>query len=130
MTDETTDPVGIADGLTDQQRRGAELAAAGWAGVDIAAELGIRAETVSRWRRLPSWQAAHDAIVAEVRGDLEASLRELAEKALAELEALVEYRHNPTIRLRAATVLLQMAGVGRSQQARGGSGRFGAASGE
>lgn len=125
---DTTDPVGIEDGLTDQQRRGAELAAAGWSGVDIAHELGIRPETVSRWRRLPQWQAALEAITSEVRGELQASLHDLAGKALAELEALVEYRHNPTIRLRAAVALLQMAGVGKAQAHSGsGSGRFGAA---
>jgi hypothetical protein len=125
---DTTEPVGIEDGLTDQQRRGAELAAAGWSGVDIAHELGIRPETVSRWRRLPQWQAALEAITSEVRGELQASLHELAGKALAELEALVEYRHNPTIRLRAAVALLQMAGIGKTQAHSGsGSGRFGAA---
>lgn len=79
----------------------------------------------ARGWRLPAWQAAHDAIVAEVCGELEATLTELAGKALAELEALVEYRHNPTIRLRAPVALVQMAGVGRVQQTRGGSGRFG-----
>ena len=128
--DDTHDPVRIEDGLTDQQRRGAELAAAGWSGADIAHELGIRPATVSRWRRLPAWQAAHDAIVAEVRGELEASLTELASKALVELEALLGYGYNPSIRLRASIALLQMAGVGRVQQSRGGSGsaRFGAAS--
>lgn len=119
-------PVGIEDGLTDQQRRGAELAAAGWSSVDIAAKLGIRQETVSRWRKLPQWQAAHDAIVSEIRGELQASLHELAGKALAELEELVEYRHDPGIRLRAAISLLQQAGIGKVQS-RSGAGRFGAA---
>ncbi|MBK5942116.1 hypothetical protein [Halochromatium roseum] len=97
-------------------------------GVDIAHELGIRPETVSRWRKLPQWQAALEAITSEVRGELQASLYELAGKALAELEALVEYRHSPAIRLRASVALLQMAGVGKAQVHSGsGSGRFGAA---
>jgi hypothetical protein len=115
MNTDTSDPVGIEDGLTDQQRRGAELAAAGWSGVDIASELGIRQETVSRWRKLPAWQAAHDAIVNEVRGELRASLHLLAGKALAELEELVEYRHDPGIRLRASVALMRMAGIGKTQ---------------
>ena len=128
MSDDSSDPVSITDGLTDQQRRGAELAAAGWSGVDIGSELGVRPETVSRWKRLPAWQAAYDAIVAEVRGELEASLTELAGKALSELEALLGYDYDPSIRLRASVALLNMAGVGRVQQTRGGSGRFGVAS--
>ena len=127
MKTDTSDPVGIEDGLTAQQRRGAELAAAGWSGVDIASELGIRQETVSRWRKLPAWQAAYEAIVSEVRGELRASLHDLTGKALAELEALIEYRHNPTIRLRASIALLQLSGIGKVQGHASGAGRFGAA---
>jgi DNA-binding NarL/FixJ family response regulator len=41
------------DGLTDQQREGARLAAAGWRGVDIAEHLDVAPETVSRWRKKP-----------------------------------------------------------------------------
>ncbi|WP_295538266.1 hypothetical protein [uncultured Thiohalocapsa sp.] len=126
MDEEHNHPVAIEDGLTDQQRRGAELAAAGWAGVDIASELNVRPETVSRWRKLPAWQAAHEAVVAEVRGELEGALTELAGAALGELEQLLTYRHDPGIRLRAATALLQMAGVGRAQRGTSRGGRFGA----
>lgn len=110
----TTDPVGIEDGLTDQQRRGAELAAAGWSGADIARELQVRPETVSRWRKLPAWQAAVDGILSEAREAIGARVMDLSERALDELEALVSYRHNPSIRLRACIEMVRLAGVGRA----------------
>lgn len=110
----TTDPVSIEDGLTDQQRRGAELAAAGWSGADIARELQVRPETVSRWRKLPAWQAAVDGILSEAREAIGARVMELSERALDELEQLVSYRHNPSIRLRACIEMVRLAGVGRA----------------
>ena len=122
---DTADPVRIEDGLTDQQRRGAELAAAGWTGVAIAAELDVRPETVSRWKRLPAWQAVYTAIVAEARGELQASLRDLAGMALDVVEGTMAGDYDPALRLRAATEVLRLAGVGRVGQSRG-SGRFGA----
>ncbi|WPL11366.1 MULTISPECIES: hypothetical protein [Thiorhodovibrio] len=111
---DSTDPVGIEDGLTDQQRRGAELAAAGWSGVDIAGELNVRPETVSRWRKLPAWQAAVDGILSEARAVIGSRVLDLSERALDQLELLVEYRHNPTIRLRACIEMVRLAGVGRA----------------
>lgn len=113
MTDDNTAPVRIEDGLTDQQRRGAELAAAGWSGVDIAEELGIRPETVSRWRKLPGWQAARQAIVDEQRGALTAALDDLAEDALAELRRLVKFPWDASIRLRAASEVVRHSGIGK-----------------
>ena len=94
MSDDTeadTGPVNITNGLTDQQQRGAELAAAGWSGVNIAAELGVRQETVSRWRKLPAWQAAVDAITGEVRAEISGRLMDLSQAALDELEQLIHY---------------------------------------
>jgi len=112
--------VNIADGLTDQQRRGAELAAAGWAGVRIAEELGVRQETVSRWRKLPSWQAAVDAIAGEVRAEVSGRMMELAQRALDELEELIHYRVDSSIRLRACISVLQLSGVGRALVSKSG----------
>ena len=107
------EPVGIVDGLTDQQRRGAELAAAGWSGVNIAEHLGVRPETVSRWRRLPSWQAAVDAIVGEVRAEIGGRIMELSQAALDELAELIHYKYDSSLRLRACIALLQLSGAGR-----------------
>ena len=45
--------IGI-DGLTDQQREGARLAAGAGRSVDIAEQIGVAQETVSPWRKKPS----------------------------------------------------------------------------
>lgn len=125
MTDDTTDPVGIEDGLTDQQRRGAELAAAGWSGVNIADEVGVRPETVSRWRKLPAYRAAIDAILSEAHAEISGRVMELSALALDELESLVTYRHAPAIRLRASIEMLRLAGVGRVMSSSTRPGRSG-----
>ena len=123
MSDDTetdTGPVNIANGLTDQQQRGAELAAAGWSGVNIAAELGIRPETVSRWRKLPAWQAAVDAITGEVRAEISGRIMELSQAALDELAELIHYKYDSSLRLRACIAMLQLSGAGRVVASKGG----------
>lgn len=106
-------PVGIESGLTNQQQKGAELAAAGWSGVDIADELGVRQETVSRWRKLPAWQAEYERILSEARAELAGRIMELSSAALDRLADLLDYPHDPGVRLRAAVAVLQIAGAGR-----------------
>ncbi len=128
MSDDDTGPVNIEDGLTDTQRQGAALAAAGWQGVDIAAELGVRPETVSRWRRLPAWLAAVESYSRERRAKLNDRAVALAGDALAELESLLHYGADPHIRLRAAVSVLTLTGFartaarqsGREEERRGG----------
>lgn len=130
MSDDTeadTGPVNITNGLTDQQQRGAELAAAGWSGVNIAAELGVRQETVSRWRKLPAWQAAVDAITGEVRAEISGRLMDLSQAALDELEQLIHYKFDSSLRLRACIAMLQLSGVGRAITPKTGVGRTEAA---
>ena len=115
MSDEETDNGELQpnDGLTNLQREGARLAAEGWRGVDIASELQVAPETVSRWRKLPAYSQAvlqhHEAASLATR----ARLAELIEQSLDTLEELMGYRYDRRIQLRAATALLQLAGVNR-----------------
>lgn len=115
------EPVSIEDRLTDQQREGARLAAQGCTGRAIAEALGVRQETVSRWRKLPAWQAALDAMLAEARSALSGRLMDMSEAALDRLERLLDYPHDAGVRLRAAVAVLQLAGVARAVS--GGAGR-------
>lgn len=119
-TDPETDsgPVNIDSGLTNQQQKGAALAAAGWSGVDIAAELGVRQETVSRWRKLPAWQAEYERILSEARAELAGRIMELSSEALDRLADLLDYPHDPGVRLRASVAVLQIAGAGRVMSAK------------
>jgi hypothetical protein len=113
------------DGLADQQREGARLAAAGWRGVDIAEHLEVAPETVSRWRKKPEYIAAIEAILSEARSEVAGRMVELTDKALDVVEQTLEHPYDSALRLRAAVALLQLSGVARamscrsSQQTRG-----------
>jgi len=104
------------DGLTDQQREGARLAAAGWRGVDIAEHLDVAPETVSRWRKKPEFIAAIEAILNEVRSEVAGRMVELTDKALDVVEQTLEHPFDRALKLRAAVALLQISGIGRAMQ--------------
>ena len=105
--------IGI-DGLSDQQREGARLAAAGWRGVDIAEHLGVAQETVSRWRQKPEYIAAIEAILSAARSETVGRLTELTDKALDVIDEMLDYRYDKSLKLRAAVALLQISGIGRA----------------
>lgn len=109
--------IGI-DGLTDQQREGARLAAAGWRGVDIAEHLDVAPETVSRWRKKPEYVAAIEAILSEAHSEAAGRMVELTDKALDVLEETLDYKYDRRIKLRAAIALLQLSGVGKTISSR------------
>ncbi len=119
------------DGLSDQQREGARLAAAGWRGVDIADHLGVAQETVSRWRQKPEYIAAVEAILSEARSETVGRLAELTDKALDVMDEMLEYRYDKSLKLRAAVALLQISGISRAMStaasATGANAREGAA---
>jgi hypothetical protein len=104
------------DGLTDQQREGARLAAAGWRGVDIAEHLDVAPETVSRWRKKPEYVAAIEAILSEARSEVAGRMVELTDKALDVVEQTLEHPFDRALKLRAAVALLQVSGIGRAMQ--------------
>jgi hypothetical protein len=114
--------IGI-DGLTDQQRKGARLAAAGWRGVDIAEHLGVAQETVSRWRKKPEYVGAVEAILSDARLELAGRMADLTDKALDVIEDALDYKYDCRIKLRAAIALLQLSGVGRAASNRPGQQR-------
>jgi hypothetical protein len=105
--------IGI-DGLSDQQREGARLAAAGWRGVDIAEHLGVAQETVSRWRKKPEYIATIEAILSAARSETVGRLTELTDKALDVIDEMLDYRYDKSLKLRAAVALLQISGIGRA----------------
>jgi len=119
------------DGLTDQQREGARLAAAGWRGIDIAEHLDVAPETVSRWRKKPEYVAAIEAILSEARSEVVGRMVELTDKALGVMDDMLEYRYDSSLKLRAAIALLQISGIGRvmssAASAKGANAREGAA---
>jgi len=111
--------IGI-DGLTDQQREGARLAATGWRGVDIAEHVGVAQETVSRWRKKPEYAAAVEAILTEARLEVAGRMADLTDKALDVIEDTLDSKYDRRVKLRAAIAVLQLSGVGRAAPSRSG----------
>lgn len=117
MTKKTDDEaVSIDDGLTAQQRHGAELAAIGWSNTNIAENVGVRRETVSRWHKLPAFRRVVAQLVDEHRAEQIGYLGELSTKAMAAIEDLLIYS-DPNIRLKAAVAVLGLSGLGKAQSA-------------
>lgn len=117
MTDTTDTTVVGLDGLSDQQREGARLAAQGWRGCDIADHLGVAQETVSRWRRKQEYLQAIEGHLADARTEVTGRLGDMVQKALDVIEDQLDYRHDRALKLKAAIALLNLAGVGRSMAA-------------
>jgi transposase-like protein len=112
-----TEPVAIESGLTEAQSRAAHLIAQGWKTVDIAEDLGVDESTISRWRRKAAFAALVQSVNAEANQELVGRMADLLHRLLDVIEELLEYRHNPTIKLRAAIALLNELGLGRTMKA-------------
>jgi transcriptional regulator with XRE-family HTH domain len=104
------------DGLTDPQREGAALIAAGIAPSAIAERLSVERSTVSRWQRDKRFRSAVAALVAERDGELAGALRELAMLAVDRIEDCLS-SPDPAVRLKAAALVMQSIGAARMMKA-------------
>lgn len=105
--------VDINSGLTEVQIEAARQLAVGCKAVDVAEALGVDESTVSRWRRKPAFIAAVQAVHAEANAEVIGRMADLTHRALDVLEALLEYRHDPNLKLRAALGIIGASGITR-----------------
>lgn len=105
------------DGLTDPQREGARLMAQGYKQRDIAETVGVDEATVSRWKRRPAFVALVQAIHAEANAEIIGRMADLTHRALDVCESLLEYRHDPGLKLRAAIAIINASGITRMSKA-------------
>ena len=96
--------------LNENQLLATHLAAIGKSGKQIAAELSVAEETVSRWKQLPNFQAEVNAILLECRNNTKQRLRNLLTNSLIFLE---EEMNNPESRHRVniALKMLQLVRI-------------------
>ncbi|MCU0833697.1 MAG: helix-turn-helix domain-containing protein [Chromatiaceae bacterium] len=106
------EPIQLSDGLTNQQREGARLAASGWRQTDIAEHLGVAAETVSRWGKKPAYRAAIQALAGQAQARALSRLEALVDQAVSEIEQSLAFKYDQNTRLRAALAILRLVGVG------------------
>ena len=101
------DITNIYEGLTDQQREGAVMAAMGHTCKDISIKLNVRHETVSRWKHLPHYQELVYVTAEESRQAMVIRMDSLVEKAMDALESTLERWDEPKLRLAAAIKILE-----------------------
>ena len=73
--------------LNENQLLATHLVAIGKSGKQIAGELSVAEETISRWKNLPEFQAEVNAILLECRDNTKQRLRNLLTNSLDLLEA-------------------------------------------
>lgn len=94
-------------GLTAQQWQAVALLVAGRRQVDVAQELDVTPETLSRWKTLPTFTAA---LNGAVRDAYEASVGQVRESAREALDVLQDLLHSSDerVRLQAALHVVQL----------------------
>lgn len=103
-----TEADAIADeALSEQQRQAVVMLASGKRGVEVAAELGITQETVSRWRNSPTFAAAVNQLLREVHAGTIADIRSAAGDAVAVLTDIMHNSPDDKTRLSAAMAVLR-----------------------
>jgi predicted transcriptional regulator len=89
--------------LKENQLLAIPLVAQGVSGKEIAKQLSVAEETVSRWKQTPEFQAEVNAILLECRDNAKQQLRNLLTNSLNLLEAEMnnpESRHKVNIALK------------------------------
>lgn len=99
--------------LKDNQIQAARLLASGVKSIDVAKQLGVTPETVSRWRRSIEFQAQINEVQADAHDDALNVLRSLSFNALSVLqEQLTNTDAPPKVRLDAAQAVLRFLSLG------------------
>ena len=96
--------------LNENQLLSTHLVSIGKSGKQIAGELSVAEETISRWKKLPEFQAEVNAILLECRDNAKQRLRNLLTNSLVFLE---EEMNNPESRHRVniALKMLQLVRI-------------------
>ncbi len=113
----TNDVTTLFQDLTDKQRTGALMAAAGHSCNDIAQHLKVRPETVSRWSQIPSYKQLLYSTANTIRDDEMSRITDLRKKAFDALEAALDNIWEPKLRLQAAVKILELTEPVQSYEA-------------
>jgi hypothetical protein len=96
--------------LKENQLLAVRLLALGVPAVQCADQVGTSAETISRWRRLPEFQAAMNELLADAHEESRCLIRSLTKKAASALSDCLE-DPSAAIRMKAAVQLLAIASI-------------------
>ena len=94
--------------LSAQQWQAVRLLVAGKRQVDIAQEIGVTQETVSRWRSQPVFVAAVNLALQDAYAASIGEVRDAAKDALTTLRYLSTHSEDERVRLSAALALVRL----------------------
>ena len=94
-------------GLTAQQWQAIAMLAGGARQIDVATQLGVRQETVSRWKTDVRFQAALNLAIREHYAAIEGTVRSAASEAVDVLRETLR-SDDPRLRLSAALSVLRL----------------------
>lgn len=103
----TQDDLHGENGLTAQQWQAVQLLVAGRRQVDVAKELDVTEETLSRWKALPTFTAALHLAVRDAYESNLGTVRESAREALDVLRDLLKSQ-DEKVRLQAALSVVRL----------------------
>lgn len=96
--------------LSPKQLRVVDMLATGCAVKDAAEDVGVRPETVSRWKQEPAFQAAVDERISAAQEEIHRWLLDLTEKSMMVIDDTLSFG-SPAMKLRAAFKVLDLVGA-------------------
>ena len=99
----------VVDGLRPRQVLAASLLVQGRRGKDVAGALGVSAETVSRWRQLPAFEALMHRMLLETIDTAKVGMVSLCAESVEHLRGLLHSFSDKTV-LKAITLILNKVG--------------------
>lgn len=94
-------------GLTAQQWQAVALLTSGMRAVDVAQQVGVTPETISRWRAVPLFTAAYNQSVRDAYSATIGQVRDIAAEAIQTLRESLQSK-DERVRLSAAMAILRV----------------------
>ena len=98
--------------LTSKQRRAIYLMVKGLTNIEIAAQLKMRRETLSRWKKKPEFAKKFDQVMEEFRLGMQHRLANLIDASITTVRSELSYSNDPK-RIQTALGVLKLLGIDR-----------------
>lgn len=89
------------------------MLASGSTAVEVAHKLGMRAETLTRWKKLPEFQKRFEQVAEELQHDMHHRLNGLVDASISRLKSELGTIYSDPKRIQTALNVLKLLGTGR-----------------
>ena len=101
----------MTDKISAKQVQALTLILYGWKAVEIAEDLDVSPQTLSRWKQEPAFKALLNLNKLEILNSARERLQVCAEKAVDELVELATEAESPELRRKACLDIIQLVGL-------------------